>query len=184
MSEKKKNSFQGIFCSTKKPEDTGFCHCVHCPCVPRTEHWALQGKTKTIETQPLCAEVMNLSGPWWPGGSLRIKEISTMFKSFQHSFASFFKNHTNGVSIFNSFWTVTGKFSVMIGNLLYVFGSCECHYKPTKKKCTSLWHWYQMETLFVVVCVNWATNRNWPTKLFGTRKVAQLNSLRQESTNN
>ena len=39
-------------------------HCVHPPCVPRTKHWALQGKTQNIETQPLCVEVMNLLGPW------------------------------------------------------------------------------------------------------------------------
>ena len=34
--------------------------------------------------------------------------------------------------------------------------------------------------LFVVICINWAANRNWHTNLLGRKKVAQLNSLRQE----
>ena len=39
----------------------------------------------------------------------------------------------------------------------------------------------KIETLFVAACVNWATNRNWQTKLLDTRKVTLLNLLRQES---
>ena len=39
----------------------------------------------------------------------------------------------------------------------------------------------QRETLFVVVCINWATRRNWQTKLLHSRKVTQLSLLRQES---
>ena len=37
------------------------------------------------------------------------------------------------------------------------------------------------EILFVVVCVNWATNRHWQSKPLDTRKVSQLNLFRQES---
>ena len=38
------------------------------------------------------------------------------------------------------------------------------------------------EILFVVdVAINWATNRNWQTKVLDTRKVTQLTLLRQES---
>ena len=39
------------------------------------------------------------------------------------------------------------------------------------KRCTSLQGQYQRETLFVVVCVNWATNRTRQTKLVDRRKV-------------
>ena len=38
-------------------------------------------------------------------------------------------------------------------------------------------------TWYVVVCVQWATPRNWQTKLLDTRKVTQLNWLRQEGLN-
>ena len=38
-----------------------------------------------------------------------------------------------GRSQFNSFLTITGKFSVMRGTLLYVFGSCERHSELTEE---------------------------------------------------
>ena len=53
-------------------EYTHVCHCSHFPCVPRTEDWAMQGKTQRLETPPLCTEVMNSLGHWRPGGSLRV----------------------------------------------------------------------------------------------------------------
>ena len=37
-----------------------------------------------------------------------------------------------------SFLTVTGKFSVTVGTLLYIFGSYERHCKPTKEMCIPL----------------------------------------------
>ena len=37
------------------------------------------------------------------------------------------------ITIINSFLTPTGTFSVVIGTLVYVFGSCERHYEPTKE---------------------------------------------------
>ena len=37
------------------------------------------------------------------------------------------------VLIFNAFLTITGKFPVTIGTLLYVFGSCERHSKLTEQ---------------------------------------------------
>ena len=40
--------------------------------------------------------------------------------------------------LFNSFLTVTGKFSAMIRTLLYVFGSHEGHFKLKRKRCTYL----------------------------------------------
>ena len=66
----------------------------------------------------------------------------------------------------------------MIENLLSVFGSRERHSKRTKVKCMPLRT--TSEALFVV-CVNWATNRNWQTKVLDTRKVSQRNVLRKES---
>ena len=39
------------------------------------------------------------------------------------------------------------------------------------------------KALFVVICINWATNRNWQTKLLHRKKVTQLNLLHQESVN-
>ena len=43
------------------------------------------------------------------------------------------------------------------------------------------WRPHQREALIAVVCINWATNRIWQTKLLDRRKVTQLNYLRQES---
>ena len=42
-----------------------------------------------------------------------------------------------------------------------------------------------METLFVVdVPINWASDRNWQTKVLDTWRVTQLNVLHQESVKN
>ena len=50
-----------------------------------------------------------------------------------------------------------------------------------QKRCTSLGDRYQRETLFAVVGVNWAADRNWQTKLLDKRKGIQLNLHHQEN---
>ena len=83
----------------------------------------------------------------------------------------------------NSFLTVAGTLWVTIG-LLHVSGLRERHFEPTKERCTFLLARHQRETLFVVVCINWATNRNWQTKLLDTRVcllVGCLTSQQQTS---
>ena len=52
-----------------------------------------------------------------------------------------------------------------------------------QKRCPSLGDGHQRETLFVVICMNWATDTHWYTKLLDTRKGTQLNLLRQEGVN-
>ena len=79
----------------------------------------------------------------------------------------------------NSFLTITGTFSVMIGNL-YVLGSCERHSKPTKEMCMFFGPTSKGDTLCCRLC-NWATNRNWETKLLDTGKTTQLNLFLHES---
>ena len=76
----------------------------------------------------------------------------------------------------NSFLTVTGKFSVMIGTLVYVFGSCEHHSKLQIRKI----HPFKTDN----VSINWATDRNRQTKQLDTWLVTQLTLLRQESVKN
>ena len=71
----------------------------------------------------------------------------------------------------NSFLTITRKFSVMTGTLLYVFGPRE-HHSELTEEITSLSGRYQRKTLFVVgVSINWVTKRNWQTKVLDTWKV-------------
>ena len=69
----------------------------------------------------------------------------------------------------------TGKLSVMIAILLYVFGSCQCHSKFT------ILHPFEAGTkrrLFDLdVSIKWAASGNWQTKLLGTWKVAHLKLL-------
>ena len=74
----------------------------------------------------------------------------------------------------NSILTVTGKIMDMLGSLLYIFGSSERHCKSSKETYIPL-RPNQIDTLFVVVCINWATNRNWQTKLRDRRKVTDRN---------
>ena len=51
------------------------------------------------------------------------------FNLFLLLFGLVYQDRNNTQVIFNSFLTMTGKFSVMIGTLLYVFDSHECHSK-------------------------------------------------------
>ena len=85
--------------------------------------------------------------------------------------------HYTKMSPFNSLLMVIGKFSIKMGNLLHMFGSCECHSKPTKEMYMPLRQ--TPKTLFVVVNVNLATNRNWQTKLLDAKKVTHLNLLQE-----
>ena len=68
----------------------------------------------------------------------------------------------------------------MTGTLLYVFGSCERHFEQ-QKGVHSFETDAKEKTFFVVVCINWATDRIWQTKLLDRRKVTQPNLLRQKS---
>ena len=81
---------------------------------------------------------------------------------------------------FNLFLAVTRKFSVLMGTLLYLVGSCERHSEPTKE----IAHPFEADTdgrYSLVVCINWATNRNWQTKMLDTRQITKLMLVRQES---
>ena len=71
--------------------------------------------------------------------------------------------------------------SVMMGTLLYVFGSRERHSELTEEMSIPLRPIPKEDSLDVHVSINWATNRPWQTKVFDTWKVTQLNILRQKS---
>ena len=61
------------------------------------------------------------------------------------------------------------KFSVMIGTILYVFGKCQRHFKLMNRGVHPFQTRYQRKTpFFVDVSINWATGRNWQTKLLDT----------------
>ena len=63
----------------------------------------------------------------------------------------------------------------MTGIFLYVFGYVERHSKFAEETNTK-------ERLFVDdVSINWATNRNWHTKILHSFKVFQLKVLHQKS---
>ena len=81
----------------------------------------------------------------------------------------------------NSFLMVTGKIFVMTETLLNVFGPCERHSNQQRFVQPSEANTKGRYSLLSLV--NWATNRNWQTKVLGGRKVTQLNLLRQESVN-
>ena len=65
---------------------------------------------------------------------------------------------------------------VIIGTLLYVCGSCERHSELTEERHILLRPIPKVDSLD-----NWATDRNRQSKLLGTWKVTQPNSLRQKS---
>ena len=72
---------------------------------------------------------------------------------------------------------------VMVGTLLFAFGSCEFHSKFVKEMHIPLIP-IQRKTLFATeFCINWATNKMWQTKLLDRRKVTQLSMLHQKSVN-
>ena len=100
------------------------------------------------------------------------------------------KRCTSLLFMWTSFWTYRRD--------VHPFCSCERHSELTEemfipfvhvnvilnlqKRCTSLWDRYQRKTLFVIdVSINWATDRNWQTKLLDTWKVTQINLLGLES---
>ena len=92
-------------------------------------------------------------------------------------------------SWFMSLLTVTGKFSVMIATLLYVLVhvtsdgnrkilghdsnsslcscSCERQSQPTKEMYIPL-RPIPKETLCVIICIKWASNRNWQAEVLHT----------------
>ena len=91
------------------------------------------------------------------------------------------------LNTFYSFLSVTGKLSLSVktGTLLYVFGSCECHSKPTKEMHISLrpipkndalprWGFYKLGI--------WQKLAD-QSRLHDTWKVTHLKLLRQESVN-
>ena len=80
--------------------------------------------------------------------------------------------HTRS-KVFDTFVTVTGDKSQ---SWQKVFSTLLVHVSiilNLQKRCSSLWYRYQRKTLFVVICINWANNRNKQTKLLDKRKVTQ-----------
>ena len=69
----------------------------------------------------------------------------------------------------------------MVGALLVVFGSCERHAIFVKEMYVPLRPIHRKTLFAAEFSLNWATNRNWQTKLLDRRKVTQLNILRQKS---
>ena len=81
--------------------------------------------------------------------------------------------------IFDSNW----KISVKLGTLLYVFGSCDHHFKLKNTDVHPLRPVLKEDTLIVDVSINGAADRNGPIKLLDTWKVTPQNLLYQKSMN-